>query len=135
MAEIVEGAFVRALFPTDEQPRRPGLLHICYCIGVTPSLAVVAYATSKPWPTGLPPPFGVRVFAADEARGLGQRPFVLDLRRLAKLPLTRSWFLGVEAPDRGVVAVAGPKLRDELHRMLAELMRRRRDLVRVTGVE
>jgi hypothetical protein len=40
--EIGEGAFVKALFPLDERPRRPGLLHICCCLGVTPRLAIVA---------------------------------------------------------------------------------------------
>jgi hypothetical protein len=40
--EIGEGAFVKALFPLDERPRRPDLLHICCCLGVTPRLAIVA---------------------------------------------------------------------------------------------
>lgn len=131
---IVEGAFVRALFPTDERPRAPGLPHICYTIGTTGALAVVAYTTSRPWPAATPLPYGVRVFGAEEARRLDQRPFVLDLRRLTKLPLTVAWFPALLTPGQGVVAVAPPSLRDELHEALTELMRRRRTLVRVTGI-
>ena len=131
--EIGEGAFVKALFLLDEQPRRPDLLHICYCLGVTPSLAIVAYTTSRPWPPGAPTPLGIRLFAAEEARLLDQRPFVLDLRRLAKLPLGRTWFPEIETPGRGVVAMAPPILRDEINRELARLLRRHRALVRLTG--
>ncbi|HEX6011200.1 MAG TPA: hypothetical protein VFY87_05205 [Geminicoccaceae bacterium] len=131
--EIVEGAFVKALFPTDEKPRRPGLLHICYCVGATRALAIVAYTTSRPWPADEPRPLGVRVFAAEEAHALNQRPFVLDLRRLAKLPLTGSWFPEIDVPGRGIVAIAPFGLRDELHRTLVQLLRRHRELVRFTG--
>lgn len=133
MAGIVEGAFVRVMFPTDERPRLPGLPHIGYCVAATSALAVLAHTTSKPWPAEVPLPFGVRVFEAEEARRLAQRPFVLDLRRLARLPLTRAWIPDMEAPDQGVVATAGSELRDELRRTVAEVMRRRRDLVRLAG--
>lgn len=130
---IVEGAFVKALLPTDEQPRRPGLLHICYCLGSTPRLAIVAYTTSRPWPARAPRPLGIRLFAAEEARALDQRPFVLDLRRLAKLPLSRAWFPEIETPSCGIVAIAPMALRDELRHTMAQLLRRHRDLVRITG--
>ena len=131
--EIGEGAFVKALFPLDERPRRPGPLHICYCLGVTPTLAIIAYTTSRPWPAGTPTPLGIRLFATEEARSLNQRPFVLDLRRLAKLPLGRTWFPEIDTPGRGIVAVAPLTLRDELNQELAQLLRRHRALVRIAG--
>jgi len=51
---MVPGAFVRVLFPTQEKPRRSGLLHIGYVLGGTASEALVAYTTSQPWPTDTP---------------------------------------------------------------------------------
>jgi hypothetical protein len=102
-------------------------------VGATPALAIVAYTTSRPWPADEPRPLGVRVFAAEQARALNQRPFVLDLRRFAKLPLTSAWLPEINAPGRGIVAIAPLGLRDELHRTLAQLLRRHRGLVRVTG--
>lgn len=130
---LAEGTFVRTLFPTDEMPRQPGLLHICYCLGVTPVLAVVAYSTSRAWPAGVPLPQGVRVFGPTEAAALRQRPFVLHLNRVARLPLTRRWFPGLDAPDQGVIAEASPALRDELLALAENLLRRRRETIRLLG--
>lgn len=132
-ASLPVGAFVKVLFPTDERPREPGLPHIAYCLGSTATLGLVAYTTSQPWPEGVPLPAGVRVFVREEAAALNQRPFVLHLNRLAKLPLTVRWFPDLATPDRGIVAVAGPALRRELLTMSEELLRRRREAVRVSG--
>jgi hypothetical protein len=61
---------------------------------------MVAYtATSQPWSGALR--HGVMIFDSAEAAGLGRAPaFVLDLRRLAYLPLTAAWFTrtGEEGP-------------------------------------
>lgn len=132
-APLPVGAFVEVLFPTDERPREPGLPHIAYCLGLTATLGLVAYTTSQPWPEGIPFPAGVRVFGREEAAVLNQRPFVLYLNRLAKLPLTLRWFPKLTTPGRGVVAVAGPALRRELLALSEELLRRRREAVRVSG--
>jgi len=52
---------------------------------------MIAYTTSQPWTGSLPQ--GALVFDREEAASLGQaRAFVLDLRRLAYLPLTATWF-------------------------------------------
>lgn len=130
---IVEGAFVRTLFPTNERPRQPGLLHICYCLGVAPPLSLVAYTSSQPWPAAMPLPLGVRVFERRQAAALNQRPFVLYLNRLAKLPLTSKWFPAIGTPSRGIIAVAPAAIRDELMAAMIELARRRRDLVATLG--
>lgn len=126
---IAEGAFVRALFPTSETPRQPGLPHICYCLAVRPPLALVAYSTSRPWPADAPMPLGVRVFSEPEAAALNQRPFVLHLHRQARLPLTRAWFPDIERPRQGVAAVAGAQLREELFQTVLLIEQRHRATV------
>ena len=131
---IAEGAFVRVLFPTDEKPRQPGLLHIGYCLGTDGRLALIAYTTSQPWPNGLPARRGIRIFAAEEARTLNQKPFVLDLARLARLPLTRRWFPDLGTPSRGGVARANPALRDELLASTRDLLENHRQLAQLRGV-
>ncbi len=124
---IVEGAFVETLFPTAERPRQPGLLHICYCLGVRPPVALVAYTTSAPWPTGIPLPLGVRTFTAEEAGRLNQaRAFRLHLNRQARLPLTAAWFPKIDAHGQGVIAIAPARLRQELFEIAIELEKRYR---------
>jgi hypothetical protein len=130
---IAEGAFAKTLFPTNERPRRPGLLHICYCLAVTRPVVLMAYSSSRPWPSGAPLPPGVRIFSAAEAARLNQRPFVLYLNRVARLPLTSDWFPELDAPSQGVVAVAPAALRDELLQTMMELAQRRRDLIQKLG--
>ena len=130
---IAEGAFVKTLFPTSEQPRRPGLLHICYCLAVTRPVVLMAYSSSKSWPSAAPLPPGVRIFEAAEAARLNQRPFVLYLNRLARLPLTSDWFPDLDKPSQGVVAVAPAALQDQLLKTMAELAQRRRELIQKLG--
>lgn len=130
---IAEGAFVKTRFPTGEQPRHPGLLHICYCFAVSRPIALVAYSSSQPWPAAVPLPLGARIFEAAEAARLNQRPFVLYLNRLARLPLTAEWFPELHEPSQGVVAVAPAALRDQLLKTMMELMQRRRDLIQKRG--
>jgi len=130
---IAEGAFVKTLFPTRERPRRPGPLHICYCFAVARPIVIVAYSSSQSWPSGIPLPHGVRIFGTSEAARLNQRPFVLYLNRLAKLPLISAWFPELDKPSQGVVAVAPDSLRDQLLNTMTELLQRRRELVQTLG--
>lgn len=123
----VEGAFVEALFPTSETPRQPGLRHVCFCLGVRPPLALMAYTTSAQRPAGIPLPFGVRIFTAEEAAALNRaRAFRLHLNRQARLPLTAAWFPRIEAPGQGVIAIASARLRQELFETAVELEKRYR---------
>lgn len=122
------------LFPTHETPRRPGLLHIGYVLGIDNRYALVAYTTSRPWPAELPLPAGVRVFSAEEAAQLNQsRGFVLRLDVLARLPLMAAWFpdLGSERGD--IIAIAPLRLRRELRAIAENLARRKRELSQVRG--
>lgn len=131
---IVEGAFVRVLFPTDEKPRQPGLLHIGYCLGTDGRLALIAYTTSQPWPSRIPTPRGVRMFESPEARTLNQKPFVLDLARLARLPLSERWFPDIGTPSNGVIARAGTAQRTELFAIAQDLLEHHRETMRLRGV-
>ena len=130
---ITEGAFAKTRFPTRERPRRPGPLHICYCVALVRPIAIMAYSSSQPWPSGIPLPYGVCIFGAAEAASLNQRPFVLYLNRLAKLPLTSAWFPELDSASQGVVAIAPHSLRDQLLDTLSELLRRRRELIQTLG--
>lgn len=132
---IVEGAFVEVLFPTTERPRQPGLLHICYCLGVRPPLALMAYTTSAPWPAEIPLPYGVRLFTLEEAEALNQkRPFRLHLNRQARIPLTRAWVPKLRTPRQGVIAVASLALRQELLNLAIALERRHRSNLERLGL-
>lgn len=131
---MVPGAFVRVYFPTQEKPRQPGLLHICYVLGSTAREVMVAYTTSQPWPANTPLPAGVRLFTADEAARLNQsRPFLLRLDVLAKLPQTAAWFPDIGQEGQGVIVVAPNRLQEELTDLATNLLRRRRDLIQMRG--
>jgi N-glycosylase/DNA lyase len=93
--------------------------------------ALIAYTTSRPWPHELPIPFDVRVFGRAEAASLNQRPFVLRLDRIARVPLTRDWFPEIATRDQGVIAIAPDALRNEILDAMTELLRRRRELVKM----
>ncbi len=106
-----EGDFVWCAFPEQENPARPGPLHLAYVLAVSavgatrdpPAFTVLAaYTTSQPW-SGATLPLGVFAFATADAAALGQsRAFVMDLRRLAAVPLTREWFPRLDQPGKGV---------------------------------
>jgi len=124
---LVPGAFVPVLFPTAEQPRGPGLLHIGYVIGATARDAAVACTTSQPWPVDIRLPLGARVFSPAEAAALNQnRGFLLRMDLLARLPMTAAWFPDIVKPGQGVIAVAPAACQRELTALGAALLQRRR---------
>jgi hypothetical protein len=93
---------------------------------------MAAYTTSQPWSGALPE--GVIAFTSAEAAGLGQtRAFVLDLRRLAYLPLTSAWFPRITAPDQGVFGRAPKALRDRVNAAATGLAARRPETLSRTG--
>jgi hypothetical protein len=122
---ISEGAFVKILFPTAEKPRQPGLSHVCHCLVVRPPVVLVAYTTSVPWPPNAPLPFGVRLVRQEEAAALNQRrAFRLHLNRQARTPLDIRWILNLNAFNKGMIAMAPARLRQELYEMTRELVKR-----------
>jgi len=107
---------------------RPGPSHVAYTLAVAAVAdgygVMCAYTTSQPWSGGLP--HGVIAFDEAEANILGQgRAFVLDLRRLAYLPLTAAWFPRVAEVGGGVLGCAPKVLRDGVTALVTELVKRR----------
>ena len=108
---LQQGDFVWCAFPERETPLRPGPLHVAYTLAVAAVGSgygvMTAYTTSQTWAGALP--HGVIAFDSAEAAGLGQtRAFVLDLRRLAYLPITVAWF-----PRAGEEGAGGSRPRAE----------------------
>lgn len=105
------GDFVWCAFPERENPARPGPLHLAYVLAVsgvtaagarTAFTALSAYTTSQPWRNGALP-LGVFAFNRQAAALVGQnRGFVMDLRRLAAVPVTPAWFPRLNQPDQGI---------------------------------
>jgi len=131
-----QGDFAWCAFPEREAPLRPGPLHVVYVLAVATVsgryAAMVAYTTSQPSSDPLPP--GVLAFTAAEAALLGQtRPFVMDLRRLAYLPLTTLWFPGLDRTDGGILARAPKALRNQINATATELARRRPEVLSRAG--
>ena len=131
-----QGDFVWCAFPEREAPVRLGPLHVAYTL----AMAVVggghgvmtAYTTSQPWVGALPQ--GVIAFDGAEAAILGQaRAFVLDLRRMAYLPLTPIWFPRAGEVDAGVLGRAPQALRERVNAMAAELVKRRPESLSRSG--
>jgi hypothetical protein len=133
---LQQGDFVWCAFPEREAPLRPGPLHVAYTLAVA-SVAggygvMAVYTTSQPWVGALPQ--GVIAFDSAEAAGLGQaRAFVLDLRRLAYLPLTAAWFPRVAEEGAGVLGRAPKALRDRVNTMATELVKRRPETLSRSG--
>ena len=133
---LQQGDFVWCAFPEREAPLRPGPLHVAYTLAVAAVAdgygAMVAYTTSQPWAEALPP--GVLAFDSGQAAGLGQRrAFVLDLRRLAYLPLTATWFPRVGEAGAGVLGRAPKALRDRVNAVTTELAKRRPETLSRSG--
>ena len=115
----------------------PGPLHVAYTLAVAAVAGgygvVTAYTTSQPWAEALLP-HGVIAFDSAEAASLGQaRAFVLDLRRLAYLPLTAAWFPRVGEEGAGVLGRAPKALRDRVNAMTTELVKRRPEILSRSG--
>ncbi|HVZ10589.1 hypothetical protein [Rhodopila sp.] len=53
---------------------------------------------------------------------------------LAKLPRTQTWFPDIGKSDHGVIAVAPPKLQEQITDLAMNLVRRRRSLIQMRGL-
>jgi hypothetical protein len=104
------GDFVWCNYPQRENPARPGPRHAGYVVLSTSTdqggIAVLAYTTSRPW-TGASHPLGVYSIDRETAARMGQtRPFTLDLRHIAGVPVTAQWFPELDTPDHGILGRA-----------------------------
>ena len=121
---------------------RPGPAHLAYVLAVSSPTAtgrgdaiscLVGYTTSQPW---LSParPLGVFVFDRQAATGLGQtRGFVMDLRRLAAVPVTRAWFPRLDETGGGVRGHMPKRQQLQYLQVVEELLTRRSEIIERLG--
>jgi hypothetical protein len=122
------GDFVVCNFPYQETPDDPGPeTHIGLCLGTMEAaggkMAVVAaYTTTQVWSSQQPKPRGVYNIGLSEAIRLGQnKPFSIDLRRIAFMPHTETFFPRLKDADLGCVG-SDPKLAKRLYADLEKLL-------------
>lgn len=134
------GDFIWCAFPEHENPARPGPRHLAYALLVYDATAtssgsiVAAYTTSRPWPGGITLPRGVFRFDRQEAAALGQaRAFMLDVRRLAYVPIAARWFPHLDRPDRGIQGRAPKSTRQKIWREAEEPLTRHSELIERLG--
>jgi hypothetical protein len=142
LSRLREGDFVWSAFPARENRLEPGSLHIVYTLatsvvnsGASYGMigAITAYTTSQPWQHESKPS-GIVVFDRAEASKLGQdRAFVLDLRRLAYLPVTPIWFPYLGQPGDGIVGRAAKPQQRQLMQIAEGLLTRRPEIVERLG--
>jgi hypothetical protein len=126
-------------FGPPDPPDQPGpVRHIAYVLATnsTPKvpMLLLAYTSSGPWRgAGGRLPLGVMELEAAAARTVGQKPFHLDLRCLAQVPLTRRWFPDLERPGHGIVGTASTRLQQRIDALLSELVARNRHLIEIRG--
>jgi hypothetical protein len=132
-----EGDFVWCAFPERENPVRPGPVHLGYTLTVfenaslasSPS-ALMGYTTSQPWPPAVAPPPGVFIFDREAAAGFGQsRAFVMDLRRIAFVPVTLAWFARLDQPGHGIQGHAPKGYQRRFRDAAANLLSRHGEVV------
>lgn len=141
-AVFAEGTFVWTFFPfgPPNRPDIPGpVRHIAYVLANrvdrTSAQLLLAYTSSGPWhgaSTQLPS--GIIEFDEATARRLNQRPFHIDLRCLARVPPTTAWFPDLASPERGVVAIAGVRVRDRILKAAELLATRSPRVIEIRGV-
>jgi len=139
---ISEGAFLWTNFPFGPPHRTdiPGpVRHIAYVLGSRGEGAAVqlilAYTSSGPWRGTAPrPPIGIIEFDEAAARQLNQRAFHIDLRCLARAPLTGAWFPDLTGPGRAVVAVATERVRQRILTAAEQLWARSPQLIEIRAL-
>jgi hypothetical protein len=134
------GAFIWCRFPfgPPERPDRPGpARHIAYVLATADrgAVALLAYTSSGRWrPATRTLPAGVIEFNAEAAGAVGQKPFHLDLRCLARVPITPEWFPDLDLPSRGTVGVAGKRLQNAIQAEARRLAERSPHIIEVRGI-
>jgi hypothetical protein len=124
------GQFVWCRFPTAEQPEAPGpKSRIGYVLAVRrigrAHVAALLYTTTARWPAEAARPLGVIPIDERQAQAIGQKPFTIDVRTAAALPITIEFFPHLERADRGIQGLASAGLSRKIESLLDELRRRR----------
>jgi hypothetical protein len=124
------GQFVWCRFPTAEHPKAPGpKSRIGYVLAVRrigrADVAALLYTTTARWPVEAARPLGVMPIDERQAQAIGQKPFAIDVRTAAALPITIEFFPHLERADRGIQGLASAGLSRKIESVLDELRRRR----------
>ncbi len=120
------GQFVWCRFPTREQPLSPGpKLRIGYVLDVSPSMmTAMLYTSTARWADDRLP-LGVIHIGEKQAQKLGQKPFAIDVRCAAFLPISIEFFPHLMDADHGVQGEAPAGLDRKIKAVLTEMRRRR----------
>jgi hypothetical protein len=124
--------------PPDPSDRPGPVRHVAYVLATNsqpkPPMLLLAYTSSGPWRGATARlPLGVIEFDSAAARAVGQKPFHLDLRCLAQVPLTERWFPDLGRAGHGIVGTTGVRLRERIDSLLSDLVTRNRDLIEMRG--
>lgn len=114
--------YPRSVLPGLSDPK----VRIGYVVAVldaAPAAAVVLYTAAAPWPADAPRPTGLIAIDEKLAPRLGPRPFIIDARELAVLPITPAFFPYLHRPDHGVQGTAPLGLDRDIRTVLAGLHR------------
>lgn len=139
---IAVGSFAWCRFPfgPPDPPDRPGpVRHIAYVLADQGRGAgrrlLLAYTSSGPWRgRTAQAPRGVLDFDATAARAVNQRPFHLDLRCLALVPVTEAWFPDLRTATGGVAGTADAALRARIMDEAKRLTERSPEVVEIRGI-
>jgi hypothetical protein len=131
------GSFVWCRFPLRESPRVPGPkdhLHLAYVAATQGDDQILTiYTTSVTWDPSTPVAVGVIVVPEELASLMGQKPFYLDTRRVALLPVTKDWFPSLEGGQPVIVSRANKTFRAEVDRVVTDVLTRHHQLVERYG--
>jgi hypothetical protein len=124
------GQFVWCRFPTAERPEAPGpKSRIGYVLAVRrisrADVAALLYTTTARWATDTARPIGVIPIDERQAQTIGQKPFTIDVRTAAALPITIEFFPHLQRADCGIQGLASAGLSRKIESVLDELRRRR----------
>jgi len=124
------GQFVWCRFPTAEEPQAPGRKsRIGYVLAVRrigrEDVAALLYTTTVRWSMEDVRPPGIIPIGERQAATIGQKPFVIDVRYAAALPIDIDFFPYLERADRGIQGMASAGLIRKIGTILTELQRRR----------
>jgi hypothetical protein len=99
-------------------------LRIGYVLDVSPSMmTAMLYTTTARW-TDDRLPLGVICIGERQARELGQKPFAIDVRCAAFLPITIDFFPQLMHAGRGVQGAAPAGVERKIKAVLTEMLRR-----------
>ena len=124
------GDFVDCLFPFAERPARPGpMRHIVYVRAMVRLASgalrahVMLTTTSPSMVARIPEGLAQQVTEASSRRMGMRNSFVVDVHRLALLPLIEAWFPGIGS-DRFVIGRADDRLQAAITRRYDDMLGR-----------